>query len=70
LVIFAVGCASKVSPISSGPPRNLDAAIFSACETICLRPGDCATAFNDDGICPPGFLCARTFACARDAASD
>ena len=38
-------------------------AIFQECTSVCVRPSDCAMAFNDDGICPPGFLCALRFSC-------
>jgi hypothetical protein len=67
------GCAASTAPLDfsaaaqdgGAPP----ASAFVACDTFCLRPGDCAFAYNDDGICPAGFLCARSFSCGRDAAS-
>jgi hypothetical protein len=47
------------------PPhqQNFDAAVYQECDSVCIRPGDCAKTFNDDGICPPGFLCALHFTC-------
>jgi hypothetical protein len=66
LLVAGGGCQNRLSPVPSGGPPNPDAHVFEACETICLRPADCAIAYNDDGICPPGYLCARTFSCSHD----
>jgi hypothetical protein len=62
------GACSVRSATPPGPPRqqDLDAAVYQACTSVCVRPGDCAQAFNDDGICPPGFLCALRFSCNPD----
>jgi hypothetical protein len=60
-------CKEPQSGIPTAPsPPNRDAAVFQACTSVCIRPGDCAHAFNDDGICPPGFLCALRFQCSTD----
>ena len=63
----AGACAVKAGT-PPGPPRqqDLDAAVYQECTSVCVRPGDCAQAFNDDGICPPGFLCALRFTCNPD----
>ena len=52
------------TPPSQNP--NLDAAVFQECSSVCIRPTDCAQTYNDDGICPPGFLCATRFTCNPD----
>ena len=63
----ASGCDERVVPNTGGTPRDQDASVYQACESICVRPGDCAQAFNDEGICPPGFLCALRYgACTSD----
>jgi hypothetical protein len=63
----AGGCRERVEPNQGGNGRNDDAAVFQACDSVCVRPSDCALAFNDDGICPPGFLCALRYgACTSD----
>jgi hypothetical protein len=57
LALAGGGCSKTRTPVPAGPPRNPDAAVFQECDSVCVRPGDCARAFNDDGICPAGFLC-------------
>jgi hypothetical protein len=54
----------------SGAGSDIDAGIFQECDTICLRPADCALAYSSGGICPPGFRCARLFSCLADASID
>jgi hypothetical protein len=64
LLIVLAGCASHngtAPPIQQQTDR--DASVYQSCTTICVRPGDCAIAYNDDEICPAGFRCARTFSC-------
>jgi hypothetical protein len=57
-------CSTRTgTPVGMPGQQNLDAAVYQACTSVCLRPSDCAQAFNDDGICPPGFLCATRFSC-------
>jgi hypothetical protein len=56
---------------TSGPPlaggqHDLDGSVYESCETVCVRPSDCQIAYNDDGICPPGFRCAFRFQCTPD----
>jgi hypothetical protein len=51
------GCPRSEAPLPGGPRRDPDAAVFQACDSVCVRPGDCARTYNDDGICPAGFLC-------------
>jgi len=66
LLVGAGACTSKGSS-QVGPPKQLgDAAIYQECDSVCVRPGDCAMIYNDDGICPPGFLCALRFTCTPD----
>jgi hypothetical protein len=62
----AGACSSRTGAPTPPHEPNLDAAVFQECDSVCLRPGDCAQAFNDDGICPPGFLCALRFSCSSD----
>ena len=62
----ASACTSRTGTATPAPEPNLDAAVFQECDSVCIRPGDCAQAFNDDGICPPGFLCALRFTCNSD----
>jgi hypothetical protein len=63
----AGACANRTgTPVGAPGQQNLDAAVFQACTSVCVRPGDCEQAFNDDGICPPGFLCATRFTCNPD----
>ncbi|MCU1279772.1 MAG: hypothetical protein JWM53_3318 [bacterium] len=66
LLLSAGGGACTVRTSAPIPPhqQNFDGAVFQECTSVCVRPGDCAQAFNDDGICPPGFLCALRFSCA------
>jgi hypothetical protein len=65
LLAVCAGCPS--TPSGSSPPnqqqRDRDASAYQECSTLCLRPGDCAVAYNDDEICPVGFRCALTFSC-------
>src|SRR5689334_10219649 len=61
--LLASGCKDRmIAPMAPHAP-NYDAAVFQECDSVCVRPGDCAMAFNDDGICPAGFLCALRFQC-------
>jgi hypothetical protein len=63
----AGACTSKSGTGIVGPPKSIgDAAIYQECDSVCVRPGDCAMIYNDDGICPPGFLCALRFTCTPD----
>ncbi len=67
VVVLVAGCQTAAStPIDARAPQDLDAAVFQECTTVCLRPGDCAVGFPDNGTCPAGFRCARTFQCGRD----
>jgi hypothetical protein len=73
LACLLCGCAASTAPLDfSAVAEDGGAPVvgtpLTECDTVCLRPGDCALAYNDDGICPAGFLCARSFACGRDAA--
>jgi hypothetical protein len=66
LMLFgaSVGCESKTGSQTVPPPQTQDLGpIFQSCTSVCVRPSDCAQAFNDNGICPPGFLCATRFSC-------
>jgi hypothetical protein len=58
------GCrlSGGATPVVGGNPDR-DASVYQECDSVCIRPADCAQAFNDDGICPPGFLCSRNFTC-------
>ena len=65
--VLGAGCPTKpTTSLPGGGPYDRDAAVFQSCTSICRRPGDCAEAFADDGICPPGFLCALRFTCGSD----
>lgn len=66
LTLGLSACHHGTSSTPGGGTPNLDAAVFQACDSVCIRPSDCAQAFNDDGICPPGFLCALRFRCGSD----
>jgi hypothetical protein len=68
LVGAGASACSVRSGVPPGPPRqqDLDAAVYQECSSVCVRPSDCAQAYNDDGICPPGFLCALRFNCNPD----
>jgi hypothetical protein len=59
------GChlSGGATPVVGGQPDR-DASVYEECDSICIRPSDCAQAYNDDGICPPGFLCSLRFTCA------
>lgn len=67
LGLCAAACHSATMPTPGGTADRDLSVSFQECDSVCLRPGDCAQAFNDDGICPPGFLCATRFQCAPDA---
>ena len=69
LLCGGAGChlSGGGQPIVGGQPDR-DASVYEECDSLCIRPSDCAPAYNDDGICPPGFLCALRFTCG--AASD
>lgn len=62
----AAACKRTTVGIPGGGPQSFDAAVFQECTSVCIRPGDCAQTFNDDGICPVGFLCALHYSCSRD----
>ncbi len=62
----AGACTSHTGQQVVPPQPMFDGAVYQECDSLCLRPGDCAQAFNDDGICPPGFLCALRFSCSSD----
>jgi hypothetical protein len=65
LALLVGACERKsVSPTGGAGMPDRDAAAFQECSSICRRPSDCAQAFPDDGICPPGFLCALRFTCS------
>jgi len=66
LLMGACSLRTGAPPPPPPPGSNSDAAVFQECTSVCVRPGDCAQAFNDDGICPPGFLCALRFTCSTD----
>jgi hypothetical protein len=57
------GCGSNTASVDLGAGGGSDGAVFQECSSICLRPGDCAIAYPDGSICPPGFLCALRFMC-------
>ena len=60
----AGACSTHTATQTVPPPQqSVDGAVYQECTSLCLRPSDCAQAFNDDGICPPGFLCATRFSC-------
>ena len=65
-LLGAGACTSKTGQQVVPPQQPFDGAVYQECDSLCLRPGDCAQAFNDDGICPPGFLCALRFSCNSD----
>jgi hypothetical protein len=66
-LLALAGCQRSSPPSGGGTGRNDDAAVFQPCDSVCVRPGDCAQAFNDDGICPPGFLCILRYSgCTSD----
>jgi hypothetical protein len=62
----AGACSSRTGSQTVPPQQVFDGAVFQECTSVCIRPTDCAQAFNDDGICPPGFLCATRFSCNHD----
>jgi hypothetical protein len=66
LVSGAGACAQKTGTGTAGQRMDTDAAIYQECTSVCVRPGDCAKAYNDDGICPPGFYCSLRFNCSTD----
>ncbi len=73
VALLLVGCAPHGGAFDLAPPAfdgAPDAPAYVECDTFCLRPGDCAIAYNDNGICPAGFLCARTFSCVSDGGAD
>jgi hypothetical protein len=66
-VLALAACSPSTAKVSPGTtPRNLDAAVFQECTTVCWRPSDCAVAYSSDDICPPGFLCGLRFRCIPD----
>ena len=65
-LLGAGACTSKTGQQVVPPQQQFDGAVYQECDSLCIRPGDCAQAFNDDGICPPGFLCALRFSCNSD----
>ena len=66
LLGILVGCSSHSGGSLSIGQRDNDGGAYQECDTVCLRPGDCQSAYNDDGICPPGYLCAYHFTCVSD----
>lgn len=67
LVLSAGGACTSKSGTNVVPPQQMfDGAVYQECTSVCVRPTDCAKTFNDDGICPPGFLCATRFSCNPD----
>ena len=69
LVGASVGACTQKTGTGNGQPQgplNNDLALYQECTSVCVRPGDCALAYNDDGICPPGFFCALRFTCNPD----
>jgi len=73
LALGASGCANRAVAFDLAPPAfdgGPDAPAYVECDTFCLRPGDCAFGYASDGICPFGFLCARTFQCVSDGGAD
>jgi hypothetical protein len=65
LLAALAGCPSQAGggAQSNQQQSDRDASAYQACTTLCVRPGDCAVAYNDDEICPVGFRCALTFSC-------
>ena len=67
LALALSGCKKPVATVGGPGTPNFDAAVFQECTSVCVRPGDCAKIYNDDGICPVGFLCALRFSgCSTD----
>jgi hypothetical protein len=66
LLGILAGCSNHTGSSLSVGQHDNDSSAYEECSTICLRPGDCLIAYNDDGICPPGFLCAFHFTCVSD----
>jgi hypothetical protein len=66
LLAALTGCSTHQGSSLSVGQQNNDSGAYEECSTICLRPGDCQISYNDDGICPPGFLCALRFTCVSD----
>jgi hypothetical protein len=63
-VVAMGGCGTNAGAGGDlGVNGALDAAVYQECSSICLRPSDCAIAYPDGTICPPGFLCALRFHC-------
>jgi hypothetical protein len=59
-----VGCVSNAvaTDLGAGGAGDLGP-VYEECRSICLRPSDCAIAYPDGNICPPGFLCSLRFSC-------
>lgn len=67
LVVTSAGCKKPVAGPGGGGTPNFDAAVFQECASVCVRPGDCARVYNDNGVCPVGFYCATRFSgCVTD----
>ena len=66
LMLLLSGCPKPGPSAPGGGPPNFDAALFQECDSVCIRPGDCVRAYNDNGTCPPGFLCSLRFTCPTD----
>jgi hypothetical protein len=66
-VLLALAGCNQSPEITDGgldaTANVVDALTFERCTQVCVRPSDCATAYPDDEICPPGFACSRTFSC-------
>jgi hypothetical protein len=63
--VWLAGCNSQptfdLGAVTDG--GNHDALVFQPCTSVCYRPADCAVAYPDQGLCPSGFACSRTFSC-------
>ncbi len=68
-VLLTAACTSSGGPANISPQRDIDASAYQECDTLCVRPSDCQTAFNDDGTCPPGYLCAFRYTCVSDGSA-
>ncbi len=73
VALLLAACAPHGGAFDLAPPDGSGAAdlpVFVECDTQCIRPTDCAITYNDNGTCPAGFLCARTFMCVPDGGAD
>ena len=68
---FVAGCVDHPAAVDGSAESDGAAqTAFEACDTLCLKPGDCQVAYNDDGYCPAGFRCAARFTCAVDGGGE